>query len=124
MTVTAIALVVIALCQLAWLIGAIVAATRLRALMRKAEPLIEKSHEIAGHVNRIAARVEDMAEVARRVEGRVAGTADRMLDQIEPPIRQVAAVVAGVRAGVNRLFERRSGNNHHESDFTPMTRRM
>jgi methyl-accepting chemotaxis protein len=125
MTVIAIALVVIAICQVAWLATAIVAELRARALMRRAEPVIAKTNEIAEHVNRIAARIQEMAEIARRVEGRVAGTADRVLDEIEPPIRQMAAVMAGVRAGVGRLFDRRAGNHHQDGSLTsPTTRRV
>ena len=124
MTGIAIALAVVALCQLAWLIGALVAAVRVKALMQKAESLLATTHEIAEHANRIAARVEEMADDARRVEGRVAGTADQVLDQIEPPIRQVAALVAGVRAGLGRLLDRRSNSRHDGSNDSPRTPAM
>jgi hypothetical protein len=111
MTLVATALIVIAICQLGWLALAIRATASHRAFSKRVEPAIANLERISEHAARIAEQVEDMARVARQVEGRVAGTAGVVLDQIEPPIRTLAAVIAGVRAGVGKLFELNS-NNH------------
>jgi hypothetical protein len=60
-------------------------------------PLIDKLHEVADDV-------KHMSREARQVEERVAGAASMVIDQVEPPIRHAAAVLAGVRAGVGRIF--------------------
>src|SRR6185369_16377496 len=61
-------------------------------------PLIHKLHEVADDV-------KHMSRNARQVEERVTGAASKVIDQVEPPIRHAAAVLAGVRAGVGRIFE-------------------
>src|SRR5262245_41785867 len=61
-------------------------------------PLIHKLHDVADNV-------QHMSREARQVEERVAGAASMVIDQVEPPIRHAAAVLAGVRAGVGRIFE-------------------
>ena len=114
MTITTVALVVIAASQLIWLAVAIVAMARLRGLEKRAEPIVANLQRVSEHAAQVAQQVEDMARIAKQVESRVAGTADRVLNQIEPPIRTFAAAIAGVRAGFGKFLEYRSSGNHHD----------
>jgi hypothetical protein len=123
MTLTAVALVVIAACQLIWLAVAIVAMVRVRALARRVEPIIENVQRVSEHATHVVQQVEDMARVARQVEARVAGTADLVLNQIEPPIRTFAAALAGLRAGVGKFLDHRSSGNHNAITVSHLTGR-
>jgi hypothetical protein len=106
MTVISISMLVIALINVVLMAVVIAMLLRVKRLIDQAEgiatqhavPLIER-------LNAVAEDVKNIADDARRVEQRVTALTSRMIDQVEPPVRALAAVVAGVRAGVGRLFE-------------------
>jgi len=110
MTVTDVSLLVIAICQLIWLVGFVVVLLRLRAVAKKADPIVEQVRGTAEHVQAIARSVEQMVDNVRRVEERITGVASQLVDQVEPPVRTFAALLAGVRAGVTRLVHASDGH--------------
>ena len=111
MTIIPIALLLIAVVNIALMIVIGVMVLRMNRLLDTTEdavrrhgvPLVEKLAQVAEDVRNISGDV-------RRVEQRVADVASRVVDQVEPPIRHFAAVLAGVRAGVGRIFD--SGHHH------------
>jgi hypothetical protein len=104
---------VIAICHVLWVVGAGIAVFRLRSLAKRSAPIVANAMLTAEHVSRISKNLEDMSATARHLEERVADTAELVMDEIEPPIRTLAAVLAGVRAGINKLFE---SNSRHRTN--------
>jgi len=72
---------------------------RVTASLRRAETL---SDEATRSLRRLTALIGSTTEVVAdvaRVERRVGRVANVLLDEVEPPLRQAAAVLSGVRAG-------------------------
>jgi len=109
---TDVSLLVIATCQVVWLVGFVVVLLQLRAVAKKADPIIEQVRGTAENVKAMSHNVERMVENIRRVEERITGMASRVVDQVEPPVRTFAALLAGVRAGINTLVHASNGQPH------------
>lgn len=113
MTVLEVSIVVIAVVNVVLLAAMVMLVLRLKKMIDQVQgvvkdhavPVIDTVHRVADKVNAAAEQVQRMAGDVRHVEERLAGTANRVMDQIEPPVRQFAALLAGVRSGVGRLFE-------------------
>lgn len=106
MTVISISMLLIAIINVV-LMGVVVAMLmRVNKLLDDAErivqqhgvPLIEK-------LNDVAEDVKNISKDARTVELRIAALTGRVMDNVEPPVRTAAALLAGVRAGVGRFFD-------------------
>ncbi|HVP14011.1 MAG TPA: hypothetical protein VMS88_00625 [Terriglobales bacterium] len=79
-----------------------------RVLRDQGVPLLERANRIAEDFTQVSGNV-------REVGGRVTGTAARVMEQVEPPIRHLTALVAGIRAGVGWMFE----PGHHRNGERP-----
>lgn len=86
-------------------IAIVVVARRTLPLLRRMTAAVAELRATLERVQRIATEAEAVARDARVTEARVATTVNGLLDQVEPPIRTLTAALAGVRAGVGRLFE-------------------
>lgn len=95
----------LALTVVAVIVGvlAVVITVRLVPLLRAYEALARDAQGALDRFDRIAGDLERVSGDLRRIERRVAGSVDRVMDQVEPPIRTLAAVMAGVR-GAARAF--------------------
>jgi uncharacterized protein YoxC len=122
MTVTDVSLLVIAICQVVWLVGFIVAALQLRKVAKKVDPIVEQVRGTAENVKTMSHHVEQMVENVKRVEERITGVASRVVDQVEPPVKTFAALLAGVRAGINRLVHASNGHQPYATISNEMRR--
>jgi hypothetical protein len=113
MTVMEVSMLVIAVINVVLMIAIVVMLLRVRKLLTSAEDVI-KQHGVPliEKLNQVADDVKHISQDARRVEQRVAGAATKVIDQVEPPIRQFAALLAGVRAGVGKMFDASHGNGY------------
>lgn len=105
MTVIAISMLMIAIINVV-LMGVVVAMLlRVKRLVDDAEGIV-KQHGIPliEKLNGVAEDVRTISKNVRAVEQRVSAITSRVIDQVEPPVRHFAALLAGVRAGVGRLF--------------------
>jgi hypothetical protein len=82
----------------------LVAVARLRRTADQVADLVQRGIPVVHHVTNVARHVSEMVEDVRFVELRVAGTTARIVNQIDAPIRQLAALLAGVRAATGKLF--------------------
>lgn len=106
MTIMEISILVIAIINVVLMIAMVMMLLRVKNLLTSAEdvvkrhgvPLIEK-------LNAVADDVKNISRDARQVEQRLAGAASKVMDQVEPPIRHFAALLAGMRAGVGKIFD-------------------
>lgn len=108
MTVIEMSLATIAVASAVVGLTAALVAVRLQPLARNAERLLESGRDLLVRLERITDDAEAMLKDARRVEHRIARSADLILDQVEPPLRVVPALMSGLRAGVAALFTGRS----------------
>jgi hypothetical protein len=97
---------VILLTAIAAVVGvlAVVVTVRLVPVLRAYEALARDARETLGRIDRIAGDLERTSGDMSRIERRVAGSLDRVMDQVEPPIRTVAALIAGVRGAARVLI--------------------
>jgi len=95
---------VIALSAGAIALAAWVVLARVLPVLRRVEILAADAATSLQRLNGIAADLEGVVRDARRLEKRVSNTAGVLLDQVEPPVRVVSALLAGARAGVGSLF--------------------
>jgi hypothetical protein len=118
--INTICLVVIALSMLAIMVGVFVAVARLRRATDQVEDLVQRGIPAVHHVTDVARHVSEMVEDVRFVELRVAGTTARIVNQIDVPIRQLAALLAGVRAAAGKLFDASHRGRVHATYRTEM----
>jgi uncharacterized protein YoxC len=105
MTVTEIALVAIAVAMFAIAVSMVVLVLRVLPVFDRAQLLLRRSSATLARMQRIAGDLQDMTRDARALEGRVSRTAHALLDQLEPPLRMLAAIMAGVRTAVSVLIK-------------------
>ena len=118
----AVALVMMALIQVGAIIGLVMAARRTAGLVRRVEglldraerdfqPVVERLTAMSGEAARAAslaaAQVERVDRMVVGVGHRLEHSADAVQRAVRAPVRQGAAVMAGVRAGVSTLRELR-----------------
>jgi hypothetical protein len=96
--------VVIALSAGAFVLAVWIVLVRVLPLLRRMEILAADAATTLYRLNSIAADLEGVVRDARRLELRVSNTAGVLLDQIEPPVRLVSALLAGTRTGLGSLL--------------------
>lgn len=109
MTVTEVALVVIAIAAACTGAAAVITALRLGAVSRQLEPLLADARATLRRVDAIAGELELVVRDARRLEG-------RLNTVVEGPLRAAAALVQGLGAGLTSLIFRRS---HRDAPSPP-----
>lgn len=112
MTVLEVSILLVAIVN-ALLLGAVtVLLLRVLKLIDATQNLVvERARPVIDKIGQVADNVKDISMDVRRVEQRVAAVTTRVIDQVEPPVRHFAAVLAGVRAGVGRIFD--AGHDNH-----------
>jgi len=111
----AVALVVMALVQVAAIVGAVLAARRVERLLgrleRDLQPAMERVTALTGEAARAAslaaAQVERVDRVVAELGHRVEASAAAVQRAMGRPAREGAALVAGVRAGLVTLRDQR-----------------
>ncbi len=116
MSIVELSMFVVAIVNVALLAAVIVLAVRLTSLLSAAERLLrDEGVPLMHKMNRIAEDVGRVSGGMRELGGRFTGTAARVMDQVEPPIRQLTALVAGIRVGLGRVFD----PGHHGNGERP-----
>lgn len=123
MGITAVAVLIIALIQV--VVGLVVvriareAVEAIKELRSEVKPLIQKAHKVADDAGRVSALALTQAE---RVDEFVASTAARIDDTLEivqssliAPVRQGAAVMAGLKAAI-AVFRARQDKGRYGRD--------
>jgi hypothetical protein len=100
MNVLELSAVVIAASLLVIAIVAVVQATFLLRIHRELGTASRRIHRELERVSEIAGNIDELVVSAARLERRVHGSVTALLDQIEPPLRMLSTVLAGVRAGI------------------------
>jgi hypothetical protein len=104
MTVIEVSILIVAIASVAFTAAAIIALVRLLRLWSRADLLLRDARETLRRLDVVAAELAESSRDAARVRRRVTSTANRLLDEVEPPIRQVAAILSGLRVGLGALF--------------------
>jgi biopolymer transport protein ExbB/TolQ len=76
------------------------------AVTRQVQDLVASMYSAMAPVRRTAARIDEVAERAMRVS-------HAALDEVESPLRNTLAVLAGLRTGTRSLFEALSRRANH-----------
>lgn len=76
------------------------------AVTRQVQDLVASMHSAMAPVRRTAARIDEVAERAMRA-------AHAVLDEVESPLRNTLAVLAGLRTGTRSLIEALSRRANH-----------
>lgn len=100
MLVIQICLVIITLCALA---VAFVAITRIAPLALRARQVVEQAGPAIDRMHGVLGELEAMVRDARATETRVTSVVRGIVDRLEPPLTQLAAVVAGVSAAITAV---------------------
>ncbi len=97
-------LVVIAVSAGAFALAVWIALVHTLPLLKRLGFLAADAATTLQRLNGIAADLEGLVRDARRLEKRVSNTAGVLLDQVEPPLRLVSALLAGTRTGLGSLL--------------------
>jgi uncharacterized protein YoxC len=95
--VTAIACVVSA-------IALFVIGLRIVSLSRSVEAWLVETRAALARLDAGLEEIREVAQGAQRLERRVSGVVEPLLDQVEPPVRTVASVIGAVRTGFGALL--------------------
>ena len=104
MTLVETCLLIVAIAASLVSVAAVIALTRLLSLWGTATLLLREMREVIGRLNTIAAEWEQTTFETRKVRRRITATANRLLDDVEPPIREFSAILSGIRVGLGALF--------------------
>lgn len=114
---------VLEISQVVTAISVAVAAISIVVVARQAAPLLKRLDQLAREaggtlqrLDRIAAEAEHVVHDARKLESRVAHTADWFLDRVEPPLRTVGALATAVSAGVGALWGPKANDGDGKAD--------
>lgn len=108
MTVTEYCLITIALFIAMNTVAMIVIVMRIVPLLNSLETLLIDAATTTKKANELTSELTHVAQDLRRTQARVTGVVSVALDQIEPPVHQAAALIAGVRAGLGALLGNRN----------------
>jgi uncharacterized protein YoxC len=103
MTVTEVCLIVIALSTFALAVVVATLVARMLPVARSLDALAGEGRALVQRLQGVTGEVEAMVRDARRTEERAAGFVRGVIDRIEPPLHQLASVIAGVGAAVSML---------------------
>lgn len=97
-----------------------VALLRLLPLMKDIDRLVCDTQQLIRRLDDVARQAEQMAKDVRHVERRVTGMVSAVVDQVEPQVRQLTALAAGVRTTFGSLLKSRAEivNGLHETTVT------
>ena len=112
-------LLIVAVSAAAVAVATLVALGRLLKLWASTNLLLGDLREVIGRLNTIAAELEQTTIATRDVRRRVTQTANRILDEVEPPVRQITAILSGIRVGLGALFgSSTNGSQGHSESAT------
>jgi hypothetical protein len=93
-----------------------IALLRLLPLLRDIDRLISDTQQLIRRLDEVAKQAEHIGKDVRHVEQRVTGVVSSVLDQVEPQVRQLVALAAGVRTTFGKLVKHRgemvNGSTH------------
>lgn len=118
MTVIETCLVTIAMASAVVGVTAVLLAVRLGSVMQRAEIVLDSTRQVLVRLESSTTEIESILKDARRVESRIARSADRILDEVEIPLRIVPALMSGVRAGIASMFRNPNAASHSGSRET------
>ena len=104
MSILEVSVVVIALSAVAFALAVWIVLAHVLPVLKRMEILAADAATTLHRLNGIAADLEGVVHDARRLEMRVSNTAGVLLDQLEPPVRVVSALLAGTRTGLSSLL--------------------
>ncbi len=114
MSVLEASMLLVAAINFVLLVAVVILLVRLTSLLSLTQRVIrEQGVPFLDKLNRVADDLSRVSVDFRRVGERVSGTATRVMNEVEPPIRQLAALLAGLRAGVGKMFEH---GGHRDGD--------
>ena len=96
MSILEVSVAVIALSAVAFALAVWIVLAHVLPVLKRMEILAADAATTLHRLNGIAADLEGVAHDARRLEMRVSNTAGVLLDQLEPPVRVVSALLAGL----------------------------
>jgi hypothetical protein len=78
-------------------------------LRRRLDDMMNRLHSSLSSTDRLLEDVDGIVGNLRRLETRLQSNVEVVLNQVEPPVRTAAAVLAGVRSGLSSLLRGGSG---------------
>ena len=105
MTIIEGCLVTIAASAVVAAIVAIIAFARLMPFLREAENTLREAQQTLRRLDHITADLEGMTRDTRRLEQRVAVSVEALMNEVEPPLRWLADLLRGIRAGVGAFVQ-------------------
>lgn len=97
-------------------IAVVIVVAHVLPLLARVDTLVGEANATLQRVNRITGDVEGVVRDVRQLESRVNRSLGTVLDQVEPPLRLLSAVLAGARAGVAALFAPRKEIGRNEAN--------
>ncbi len=107
MTLTEFCLLAMTLFMAMITVALVFVVARLLPMLASLETLVKDATETTRQVNGMTAELTHVVQDLRQTQSRVNGLASVVLNQVEPPIHQAAAVISGVRAGLGALIKPR-----------------
>lgn len=118
MTVIETCMVTIAMASAVVGVTAVLVAVRLGSVVQRTELVLDSTRQALMRLESATADIEAILKDARRVESRIARSADRILDEVEIPLRVVPALMSGIRAGIASMFRNPKAASHGGSRET------
>jgi len=100
MSVLEVCAIILALAMASIAVSAVVGLIRLTTLSRDAERALGRIETTLSAVDRMLSDSHEVIRDVRRVETRVRENMNILLDQVEPPIRTIAALIGATRSGL------------------------
>jgi hypothetical protein len=122
MTLMEVLVAVIALSAIVTTVCIVLIAKHTLPLARRGRVVLHRSDRTLRRLNRVAGDLEYVSHDFRVMEARVARTAHALLDQIDPPLRVLSAVLTGTRAGIGALFSHNGDGRSARHDHKPHRR--
>lgn len=114
---------IIAALSMAVIATAIVAALwRAIPLWKRLDATLTEARRALQRMRQVTREIQHLSRDVRRLEHRVSRTAHGLLDQVEPPLKLVGALIAGARSGFSawtRASNDDANGNHLKSKSTP-----
>jgi hypothetical protein len=104
MTLMEFLVAVIALAAVVVSVCVVMTVRRMFPLARKWRVLLTRSNRTLLRLNRVAVDMEEVSRDLRLIESRVSHSAHGLLDQVEPALRMLGALLTGARTSLDALF--------------------